>query len=51
MDYKNDEKEVTLLEKIVRSHPIWYLHHCTRSAANHLLRPMSHGVCFFDVFS
>uniref|UniRef100_A0A0N5ADU3 SH2 domain-containing protein n=1 Tax=Syphacia muris TaxID=451379 RepID=A0A0N5ADU3_9BILA len=41
---KNSEKrEVCLLEKIIRSHPIWYLQHIGRSAATHLLRNMEKG--------
>jgi len=35
---------VSLLERIVKTHPIWYLQHLGRSAANHLLRPMPVGV-------
>lgn len=35
----------TLLEQIIKSHPIWYLQHLGRAAANHLLRPMEPGVC------
>ncbi|VDK70730.1 unnamed protein product [Litomosoides sigmodontis] len=38
-----NEKEITLLEKIIRTHPIWYLQHIGRSAATHLLRPMNEG--------
>lgn len=38
------EKGITLLEQIIRSHPIWYLQHIGRSAATHLLRPMNEGV-------
>uniref|UniRef100_A0A914CGE7 SH2 domain-containing protein n=1 Tax=Acrobeloides nanus TaxID=290746 RepID=A0A914CGE7_9BILA len=34
---------VTLLEKIIRTHPIWYLQHIGRAASNHLLRPMPAG--------
>ncbi|KAI1720859.1 protein sprint [Ditylenchus destructor] len=34
----------TLLEQIIKSHPIWYLQHLGRAAANHLLRPMEPGV-------
>ncbi|VDN21847.1 unnamed protein product [Gongylonema pulchrum] len=37
------EKGMTLLEQIVRTHPIWYLQHVGRSAAAHLLRPMNEG--------
>ncbi|KAK6030124.1 SH2 domain protein [Ostertagia ostertagi] len=37
------EKKVTLLERIVRSHPIWYLQHLGRPAATHLLRQMEPG--------
>ncbi|OZC05071.1 SH2 domain protein, partial [Onchocerca flexuosa] len=37
------EKEITLLEQIIRTHPIWYLQHIGRSAAAHLLRPMKEG--------
>uniref|UniRef100_A0A914Z096 SH2 domain-containing protein n=1 Tax=Panagrolaimus superbus TaxID=310955 RepID=A0A914Z096_9BILA len=33
------------LERIIRTHPIWYLPHLGRAAANHLLRPMPAG-CF-----
>uniref|UniRef100_A0A914P6F8 SH2 domain-containing protein n=1 Tax=Panagrolaimus davidi TaxID=227884 RepID=A0A914P6F8_9BILA len=33
------------LERIIRTHPIWYLPHLGRAAANHLLRPMPFG-CF-----
>ncbi|VBB26561.1 unnamed protein product [Acanthocheilonema viteae] len=38
-----NEKGITLLEKIIRTHPIWYLQHIGRSAATHLLRPMNEG--------
>uniref|UniRef100_A0A0R3RLJ8 SH2 domain-containing protein n=1 Tax=Elaeophora elaphi TaxID=1147741 RepID=A0A0R3RLJ8_9BILA len=38
-----NEKGITLLEKIIRTHPIWYLQHIGRSAAIHLLRPMNEG--------
>lgn len=42
---KNEnEKGITLLEKIIRTHPIWYLQHIGRCAATHLLRPMNEGV-------
>ncbi|MFH4978690.1 hypothetical protein AB6A40_005399, partial [Gnathostoma spinigerum] len=34
---------VSLLEQIIRTHPIWYLQHIDRSAATHLLRPMYPG--------
>ncbi|MCP9264629.1 Protein sprint [Dirofilaria immitis] len=37
------EKEITLLERIIRTHPIWYLQHIGRSAAIHLLLPMKGG--------
>ncbi|VDO24118.1 unnamed protein product [Brugia timori] len=37
------EKGITLLEQIIRTHPIWYLQHIGRSAATHLLRPMNEG--------
>lgn len=37
-------KNVTLLEQIVKTHPIWYLPHLGRAAANHLLRSMPPGV-------
>lgn len=37
-------KNVTLLERIVKTHPIWYLPHFGRAAADHLLRPMEPGV-------
>ena len=34
---------LTLLEVIIRTHPIWYLPHLGRTAVNHLLRPMPPG--------
>ncbi|CAJ0592020.1 unnamed protein product [Cylicocyclus nassatus] len=37
------EKKVSLLEQIVRSHPIWYLQHIGRPTATHLLRRMEPG--------
>ncbi|KJH49541.1 SH2 domain protein [Dictyocaulus viviparus] len=37
------EKKVSILEQIVRSHPIWYLQHIRRPTATHLLRPMEPG--------
>ncbi|KAK6051886.1 SH2 domain protein [Cooperia oncophora] len=37
------DRKVTLLERIVRSHPIWYLQHLGRPAATHLLRQMEPG--------
>lgn len=40
-----EKSSVSLLEQIVRSHPIWYLQHVGRSGAVHLLRPMEEGVC------
>ncbi|VDD92165.1 unnamed protein product [Enterobius vermicularis] len=39
-----EKREVGLLERIVRSHPIWYLQHIGRPAATHLLRNMEEGV-------
>uniref|UniRef100_A0A9J2PA22 SH2 domain-containing protein n=1 Tax=Ascaris lumbricoides TaxID=6252 RepID=A0A9J2PA22_ASCLU len=39
-----EKSSVSLLEQIVRSHPIWYLQHVGRSGAVHLLRPMEEGV-------
>lgn len=41
--------ELTLLEQIVKTHPIWYLQHLSRAATNHLLRPMEVGVTFFTL--
>ncbi|VDN54510.1 unnamed protein product [Dracunculus medinensis] len=38
-----EQRKVSLLEQIVRSHPIWYLPYIGRSAAVHLLRPMEQG--------
>ncbi|VDN03040.1 unnamed protein product [Thelazia callipaeda] len=40
---KYGDKKITLLEQIIRTHPIWYLQHIGRSAASHLLRPMNRG--------
>ncbi|EYC36249.1 hypothetical protein Y032_0916g3030, partial [Ancylostoma ceylanicum] len=37
------DKKVSLLEQIVRSHPIWYLQHIGRPTATHLLRRMEPG--------
>ncbi|VDM52393.1 unnamed protein product [Angiostrongylus costaricensis] len=37
------EKKVSILEQIVRSHPIWYLQHIGRPTATHLLRQMEPG--------
>ncbi|XGW03625.1 hypothetical protein V3C99_015087 [Haemonchus contortus] len=36
-------RRVSLLERIVRSHPIWYLQHLGRPAATHLLKQMEPG--------
>lgn len=38
-----EKKVVSLLEKIVRTHPIWYLQHIGRPTATHLLRQMEPG--------
>ncbi|KAF7638459.1 SH2 domain-containing protein, partial [Meloidogyne graminicola] len=35
---------VTLLEQIIKSHPIWFLPHLDRQAASHLLRNQETGV-------
>ncbi|KAJ1352974.1 hypothetical protein KIN20_009510 [Parelaphostrongylus tenuis] len=39
----HQEKKVSILEQIVRSHPIWYLQHIGRPTATHLLRQMEPG--------
>ena len=41
---------VTLLEQLVKSHPIWFLPHLDRQSASHLLRHQEPGVCFFLIF-
>lgn len=41
---------VTLLEKIIKTHPVWYLPHLGRAASNHLLRFMPPGVILFYFF-
>ncbi|VDK19023.1 unnamed protein product [Anisakis simplex] len=43
--------QIALLERIVRTHPVWYLQHVNRSVAVHLLRPMQPGVCHFPLES
>ena len=42
--------EISLLERLIRSHPVWYLPNLQRVAAAQLLHNQEQGVCFFFVW-
>lgn len=46
-----DSTEITLLERLIRSHPIWYLPNVQRIAAAQLLQNQEQGVNNDPVFS